>query len=93
MISFLTTYGDVIVSGLMALACAVVGAKIATKSSETQERQQVLREAYADVFAGYYTYLLDDTDRNILLLATAVERAMLICSEQSARIMKEALRI
>lgn len=75
------------VGGLLALLCAFVGAKMATKSGEKLERSKSLRNAYADVFAGYYSYLTEDSDENILLLVTATERAMLICSEKSEKIM------
>ena len=81
------------VGGLLALLCAIVGAKIATKSGEKQEKIKSLQSAYADVFAGYYSCVLESSDKNILLFVTAVERAMLICSENSAQIMLNTLAI
>lgn len=79
------------VGGLLALLCAIVGAKIATKSGERQERTKSLQNAYADVFAGYYICMMESSDKNILSLVIAIERATLICSKRSAEIMKEAI--
>ena len=75
------------VGGLLALLCAIVGAKIATKSGERQERTKSLQNAYADVFAGYYICMMESSDKNILSLVIAIERATLICSKRSAEIM------
>lgn len=79
------------VGGLLALLCAIVGAKIATKSGKQQERAKSLQSAYADVFAGYYACMMENSDKNILNLVIAIERATLICSKRSAEIMKKAI--
>ena len=81
------------IGGLMAIMCAVIGAKIATRSEKNLKRGESLRDAYADVLAGYYCFLLDDSDKNVLEITTATERAILICSPQSEQLMKEIIEL
>ena len=81
------------VGGILALMCAVIGAKIATISSERQSKRQDLQRAYAEVFAGYYACMNEKTDENLLRLITAVEASCLICSEQSESIMRESIQV
>lgn len=81
------------IGGLMAIVCAVIGARMATRSSEKQAKAQALQNAYADVFAGYYACIVDGTDENIFGLVSAIERACLICSPEAEATMKEATTI
>lgn len=82
-------WGSEIIGGGMAIICAIIGAKMATRSSKTLERGIALRDAYADVFAAYYKFLKDHSDEKALQIAIAMERAMLLCSAQSEELMKE----
>lgn len=82
-----------LIGGLMAIACAIVGAKIATRSSEKQSKMQALQSAYADVFAGYYACIVDESDKNIFDLVSAIERACLICSPEAEKTMRGAVSL
>ena len=85
---------EVIVSGLMALACAIVGAKIATNASIESTRKQDLISAYADVFARFYERMAHDNDPEILLgLIIAIERACLVCSPKAEQILRSTIPI
>ncbi len=81
------------IGGLMAIVCAVIGARIATKSSEKQTKSKALQEAYANVFAGYYICMMNTSDKAILNLASSIERAFLLCSPDAEEIMKETISI
>lgn len=81
------------IGGLMAIVCAIIGAKIATQSSEKQARTKALQIAYGDVFAGYYAYLMDDSDEGIFQFVSAIERACLICSPEAEKTMREAISV
>ena len=81
------------IGGLMAIVCAVIGAKMATRSSEKQSKTQALQRAYADVFAGYYACLMDESDKNIFNLVSAIEHACLICSPEAEETMKKAVSV
>lgn len=81
------------IGGIMAIVCAVIGAKIATRSERNLKRGISLRDAYADVLSRYYYFLLDDSDKNVLEITAATERAMLICSPQSEQVMKEIIEL
>lgn len=80
------------IGGLMAIMCAVIGARMATRSSEKQAKSQALQNAYADVFAGYYACIVDgiDGNQNLFRLVSAIERACLICLPEAEAIMKKA---
>ena len=79
--------------GLLAIVCAVIGAKLATSATRRIDRAKALRDVYADIFAAYFTCTIDLSDENILRLVTAVERGMLICCEPSISLMREAIRV
>lgn len=81
------------IGGIMAIVCAVIGARIATRSSEKQSKMQALQSAYADVFTGYYACIMDESDENVFRLVSAIERACLICSPEAEKTMKEAASI
>lgn len=81
------------IGGLMAIVCAVIGARMATRSSEKQAKAQALQSAYADVFTGYYACMADESDENILGLVSAIERTCLICSPEAEETMKEAVSV
>lgn len=93
MIEIFKTLAPEFLGGLMAVVCAVIGAKIATHSEKNLKRGEGLRDAYADVLAGYYCFLLDGSDKNVLKITTATECAMLICSPQSEQLMKEIIEL
>ncbi len=80
-----------VISGGMAIICAVIGAKMATYSSKTLERGLILRDAYTAVFSGYYGFLKDESEDRMLEIASAMEVAMLLCSSQSELLMSEIL--
>lgn len=81
------------IGGLMAIVCAVIGARMATRSSEKQAKTKALQSAYADVFAGYYACIMDESDKNIFGLVSAIERTCLICSPEAEETMKEAVSV
>lgn len=81
------------IGGLMAVVCAVIGAKIATRAEKDLKRGETLRNAYADLLAGYYNFLMDDSEKNVFEIAVATERVILICSPQSEQLMKEILEL
>lgn len=77
------------ISGIIALSGVIVGAKIQSKDSERKERKRRIIDAYADIFKWYYANLIDrDSKENWLMLVSSVERAMLLCSEDSAKVMQ-----
>ena len=80
-----------IIGGLLALATAVIGAKIATKANKQETKAKELREAYADVFSGYYACMVEMSGEDVYKLVTAIERACLICSQKSETIMRDAI--
>lgn len=82
-----------IIGGLLAILCAIIGAKIATESNSSLAYEKELRDAYADVFAGYYARLESDSGEALVKLITAIERACLICSAESERIMRQTVPI
>lgn len=79
------------VGGLMAIVCAVIGAKMATNASEKQNKAKELREAYSDVFAGYYSCMMNMSDDSVKCLVTAIERTCLICSTEAEQIMVDTI--
>ena len=81
------------IGGIMAIVCAVIGARMATRSSEKQSKAKALQSAYADVFAGYYACIMDESDKNVFRLVSAIERACLICSPEAEETMKEAVSV
>ena len=90
-ISFFQSVSKEIVGGALALICAIAGARIASHSVVKQDRERSLRDAYADVFAGYYACVVDPSEKNLLLMVTALERALLICSSKSAELMLDIM--
>lgn len=77
------------ISGIIALSGVIVGAKIQSKDSERKERKRRIIDAYADIFKWYYANLIDrDSKENWLMLVSSVERAMLLCSKDSAEVMQ-----
>lgn len=79
------------VGGLMAIMCAVIGAKMATNASERQIRTKELRDAYSDVFSGYYSCMMDMSDDSVKRLVTAIERTCLICPQETEKIMVDTI--
>lgn len=81
------------ISGLMALSGVIVGAKIRSKDDERKERERRVIDAYADTFKWYYANLIDrDSKENWLMLVSSVERAMLLCSKDSAEVMQKIFK-
>lgn len=79
------------IGGFMAIVCAVIGAKVATRSEKDLKRGETLRDAYAEVLAGYYDFLLNASDENLFKIAIATERAVMLCSPQSEELMRAIL--
>ena len=87
MADFLKAVSPEMVGGLLAILCAVIGAKIATSASKNQARKRELLDAYAELFAAYYNFVADDRSKeNSVQLMVSVERVRLLCSEKSERI-------
>lgn len=86
-----------LLGGLLALACAVIGAKMAAAGSLEQSRRTVLRDAYADLFSQIFSVLKEIVDQNRIsdrsgiLLAVAANRVMLTSSERAEQIIRELL--
>lgn len=57
-----------IIGGLLALASAIIGAKIATKANKQETKAKELREAYADVFSGYYACMVEMSGEDVYKL-------------------------
>lgn len=93
MSDFLISISAELTGGLLAIVCAVIGAKLATSATRRIDRAKALRDVYADIFAAYFTCTIDLSEENILRLVTAVERGMLICCEPSISLMHEAIRV
>ena len=89
----LALHSSELLVGIIGIVGTVVGAKISAKASTRQDQVKALRDAYADVFAGYYSCMLDSSDKNAIALVTAVERTMLICSKESKEAMLEIFPI
>lgn len=92
-LSFAVSFGDELVGGVMAIICAVIGARMATRSSKAQEWHKSLQDAYADVFARYFACMVENSDENALAFITAEERLRLICSSESEQIIEESIPI
>ena len=93
MTEFLKTIAPDFVGGILALVCAVVGAKIATSASNKRAEKDALCKVYADVFSGIYKVITTDpTDEAIFSFVTAVERARLLCSKESEEILGTIIR-
>jgi hypothetical protein len=88
---FLTSVAPELVGGFLAIICAVIGAKIATKSSEHQVHKKELIDAYSEVLSNCYICALDLSDKHKMQLIVSAERAGLICSESSEQIMRNML--
>lgn len=82
-----------VVGGVLALVCAVVGAKLVIHADARQARGKELQEAYADVFAAYYSCLANMNDENILRLVSAMERTCLICSPAADALMRDTIKM
>lgn len=81
----LALHSNELLAGVIGIVGTLIGGKIAAKASACQDRVKALRDAYADVFAGYYSCMLDASDKNMVALVTAAERTMLICSKESKK--------
>jgi hypothetical protein len=78
------------VGGIMAVICAVIGAKIAISAAKRQERKKNLLDAYAELFSAYYDLVADDkSEKNSVHFMVSVERVRLLCSERSERLITE----
>lgn len=88
---------DSIISGLLAIACAIIGSYMTTSAAKSRDRSNALKDAYSEVFTCYYFCLpttLHDEYRSvdhIKKFASAVERASLLCSKRSEHFMNELL--
>lgn len=86
-----------LLGGLLALACAIIGAKMAAAGSLEQSRRTTLRDAYADLFSQIFSVLKEiveqsgASDQSVMLLAVAANRVMLTSSERAEQIIKELL--
>lgn len=88
---FLVSVVPELIGGLLAIICAIIGAKIATSSSEQRERKKELMGVYSEVFANYYACALNPSDEHKLRLVVSIERAGLVCSKKSEAIMEKIL--
>lgn len=94
MFEFIESVIPEVVGGLLALACAVVGAKMATSASKESSRREELIDAYARVFAAFYERMAHDNDPDVVVRSvTAIERACLICSPKVETLLRDALPI
>lgn len=82
-----------LVGGILAIICAIVGAKLVIHANTLQANSKELQEAYADVFAAYYSCITSMSDKNILGLVSAMERARLLCSPTSEELMREVVQM
>lgn len=89
MFEWLKSAAPEFVGGILAIICAVIGAKIASHATERQILRKDLLDAYAAVFAGYYTCIPNDSDELVVRLIAAIERACLICSPESEALMRQ----
>lgn len=86
-----------LLGGLLALVCAIIGAKTAAAGSLEQSRRTVLRDAYADLFAQIFSVFREATvqgepsDQAVLLLTVAANRVMLTSSERAEQIISDLL--
>lgn len=71
-----------LLGGVLAIICAIIGAKIATVSTWKRDRYQELCDIYTDLFSAYYRCSSDLSDENLFLLAVAAERVQLICPDE-----------
>lgn len=93
MLKFFESVMPELIGGFMAIICAVIGAKMATRSSETREWRKSLQNAYADVFSRFFACVVENSDENALAFITAEERLRLICSSRSEQIIDESIPI
>ena len=95
LLEFIKENSDSLIACTMGIVGAIIGGKIAAASTLRQDRRKSLMDAYADVFAAIYICLGDYTDSLsfLLTLATAMEKAKLICSKESADSMANILGI
>ena len=77
------------IGGIMAIVCAIIGAKMASRSTERQAQRRDLLDAYAAVFADYYACIANDSEPAVVALITSIERACLICSPTSESLMRQ----
>ena len=90
MADFLKAAFPEIAGGLLAILCAVIGAKIATSASRKQANKKELLETYAELFAAYYALVADErSEKNSVQFLVAVERVRLLCSAKADRIITE----
>lgn len=90
MADFLVSVASEIIGGLLAILCAVVGAKIATSATRKQSRRKELLEAYADLFASYYALVADEvSEKNSVQFMASIEKCRMLCSRQADKIIAE----
>lgn len=90
MVGFIVSVLPEIVGGIMAIMCAVIGAKIATSATKNQARKSELMDAYAALFAAYYSFVADDRSKeNSVKIMVSMDRVRLLCSEKSEQIITE----
>lgn len=87
-----------LLGGLIALLCAIMGAKIASMGNIEQSRQTALRDAYADLFAQIVESMREVSDGSDLSnqsfsrLVVAGTRTILICSGEAQKIIGKILQ-
>lgn len=79
MTDFLKSASPEIAGGLLAILCAVIGARIATSASRKQARKKELLETYTELFAAYYALVADErSEKSSIQFMAAVERVRLL---------------
>lgn len=58
-------------------------------NSRKQERTQLLSEYYAEVFSSYLVFFSDESTDNLVRFLSSAEKARLLCSAASDKLLKE----
>lgn len=80
-----------VVTGVFTIAGVIIGILSSRKFESKKIRKQFLLDAYAEVFSAYYAFFPLRTASELPRLLTAIEKAKLLCSEQSVKIMDSIL--
>lgn len=78
-----------IIGGLMAIFCAVIGAKLATRQSKKKDKTDRLIDSYANLFAALFAAISDRTTENMVSFVAASHRVGLISSPESQNLIEE----
>ena len=90
MAEFLKAVFPEIVGGLLAILCAIIGAKLATSGERRRDRRRELLDVYTGFFAAYYNFVTDDRSKEYSVqLIASFERLRLLCSKRSEKIIVE----